>query len=206
VNPLVTTDYLVLRKTPYAETSLVVAGITPDHGQVHLILKGARRLGKRSFPALDLFRQVRVSYREGKGEMHSPSEVEPVEDFGNLARHVGLYRSAGQLARFVLSNVLPDVAHPAVFQALRVALARFAAAEAEPAGLADSAHVCLHLAYLHEGGWLSGQNDERTQRQCAQLLDMALGGSPLALRPETWRELRNWTESLLRQAEFQIPE
>ncbi|MDX9980921.1 MAG: recombination protein O N-terminal domain-containing protein [Lentisphaeria bacterium] len=206
MNPLVTTDYLVLRKTPYAETSLIVAGLTPDHGQVHLILKGARRLGKRSFPALDLFRLVRVSYREGKGEMHNPSEVEPVEDFGALASRVGLYRAAGELARFVLANVLPGVAHPAVFQALRVALARFAAAEAEPPGLADSAHVCLHLAYLHEGGWLAAQFDERARRQCAQLLDMALGGTPLALRPETWRELRRWTESLLRQAEFQIPE
>lgn len=201
MNPLVTSEFLVLRKTPYAETSLVVAGLTPDHGQVHLILKGARRLGKRSFPALDLFRLVRVTYREGKGDLHSPSEVETIEDYGNLVRKTELYQAAGQLARFALANVLPGVAHPNVFQALRVALARFADAAQETAGLADAAHVCLHLAYLHEAGWLPTQTDQRTRRQCARLLDMAGGGTPLVLPTETWRELRNWTDALLRHTE-----
>jgi len=201
VNPLITTDFLVLRKTAYAETSLIVAGLTPDHGQVHLMLKGARRLGKRSFPALDLFRLVRISYREGKGEIHTPNEVEPVADYGALAAHPGLYRTAGQLGHFVLANVLPGVEHPQVFTALRVILARFAAATRETPPLIDSAHVCLELAYLREGGWLEAFADERTAEQCEQLMAMALGGPPLRLRPETWQELRRWTGTLLRQAD-----
>ena len=201
MNPLVTTDFLVLRKTAYAETSLIVAGLTPEHGQIHLMLKGARRLGKRSFPALDLFRLVRVCYREGKGEIQTPTDVEAVADYGALAHHAGLYRAAGQLGHFVLTNVLPGVPHPEVFEALRVVLTRFAAATKESPALIDAAHVCLELAYLREGGWLETFADEQTAGQCEQLIAMALGGPPLRLRPATWLELRHWTESLLRQAD-----
>ena len=196
----VATDFLVLRKTAYGETSLIVAGITPDRGQVHLMLKGARRLGKRSFPALDLFRLVRVCYHEGKGEIHTPRDVSPVADYGAVARHPGLYRATGELVRFVLANVQAGVEHPLVFAAARVLLSRFAEAETDDAALVDPAHVCLELAYLWEGGWLAGGEDERTARQCEQLLAMAGGGPVLPLRAEVWRRLRQWTADLLRQA------
>jgi DNA repair protein RecO len=206
VNPVVTTDFLALRKTPYAETSLIVAGLSPDQGQLHLMLKGARRLGKRSFPALDLFRVVRVSYREGAGEIHTPREVEPVADYGALAARPRLYQAAGRLAQFVLANVHAGMPHPEVFETLRVALERFAGADAEAVdALVDSAHVCLELAYLREGGWLEAFSDERTIRQCEMLMGMALGGPVLKLRHEVWQELRRWTESLLRKADCRIP-
>ena len=201
---VITTDFLVLRKTAYGDTSLIVAGITPDHGQVHLMLKGARRLGKRSFPTLDLFRLVRVTYREGKGEIHTPRDVSPLADFGSLARHPRLYQATGKLSRFVLTNVQPGVEHPLVFEATRVVLARFADAEHDDPLLVESAHVSLELAYLHEGGWLPDSPDERTARQCEQLIAMATGGPVLDLRPEVWHDLRQWTKHLLRQADCHV--
>ena len=41
------TEFLILRKTPFSDSSLVVAGISPEHGQIHFMVRGARKLGKR---------------------------------------------------------------------------------------------------------------------------------------------------------------
>ncbi len=46
---------LVLRRTPYGESSLVVQLLTEHEGRVHLLAKGAYRHTSRYFAVLDLF-------------------------------------------------------------------------------------------------------------------------------------------------------
>ena len=41
---------LILRHTPFQESSLIVSGISPDAGRLDFLLKGARGLGKKKFP------------------------------------------------------------------------------------------------------------------------------------------------------------
>lgn len=207
--PLVETRFLVLRLTPYSDTSVIAAGISPDRGQLHFLLRGGRRLGPKQFPAVDLFRVLRVVYQDRPVELHRPVSAELEADYGALARDYGAFRAAEWLARFALRNVLSGVRHEAFFEALCVGLSRLAAPRPADRGanLADCVTVGAVVTYLHEGGWLAVPgNDDRAGRQCRTLLDMAAGRQPPpALSAETWRALRQWVLNAARAADCDLP-
>ncbi|MBL4771597.1 MAG: DNA repair protein RecO [Planctomycetes bacterium] len=57
------TQALLLKRTPFGESSLVVRLLTPDHGRVDLVAKGAYRTTSRFFAVLDWFHTLQVSFR-----------------------------------------------------------------------------------------------------------------------------------------------
>ncbi len=204
------TDFLVLRKTPFQETSLILAGVTPRHGQLRLMARGAKRVGRRQFPVLDLFRRVSVCCRAGRGELWSLREVELLDDYSALVVDLNAYRTAGWLAKFALANVLSGVEHPDFFEALLSSYGRLARARDGPlpsGTVCDAAVVGALTTYLHEAGWLdSYERDSSTADRCRLLLGMARGQSGVpALDAETWTRLRGWLRRLLQQAECHLP-
>lgn len=118
------TPAILLRKTPWSETSLIVTWLTSEHGTVRTVARGAR--GPRSVFAgkLDLFYREDISFalsRKG-GDLHALREVTVVRAFDAAkAGHAGLYLAAyfADLA----GNVTPAM-HPAaeVFDLLTRAL------------------------------------------------------------------------------------
>jgi recombinational DNA repair protein (RecF pathway) len=204
------TRFLVLRLTPYSDTSLIVAGLTPEQGQVHFLVRGAKRLGPKRFPLLDLFRVLQVSYRDTGAEMHRLGGADLVADHAGVARHLTAFQAAGWLARFALANAPAGLGQEALFEALCVGFARLAGLTPadDAAALADAVVVGVVLAYLQEGGWLAEHGcDERAARQCQCLLAMAAGrAAPPRLAAANWRELRRWAVGLAQAAECQIPD
>ncbi|MDF1838843.1 MAG: DNA repair protein RecO [Planctomycetota bacterium] len=57
------TRALLLRRTPFGESSLVVRLLTPDQGRVDLVAKGAYRTTSRFFAVLDWFHTLQVEFR-----------------------------------------------------------------------------------------------------------------------------------------------
>ncbi len=57
------TQALLLRRTPFGESSLVVRLLTPDQGRVDLVAKGAYRTTSRFFAVLDWFHTLNVEFR-----------------------------------------------------------------------------------------------------------------------------------------------
>ncbi len=55
---------LLLRRTPYGESSLVVHLLTPSRGRVHLLAKGAYRPTSGFFAVLDLFDTLELEWSE----------------------------------------------------------------------------------------------------------------------------------------------
>jgi DNA repair protein RecO (recombination protein O) len=53
---------LILRRYAYGETSLILHVLTPGHGRVHLLAKGAYRQTARYFAALDLFDTLAIEW------------------------------------------------------------------------------------------------------------------------------------------------
>ena len=208
----IATPFLVLRRTPYGETSLVVAGITPAAGQLHGLVRGGRRLGPRQFPVVDLFRLIQVAYRPGRSGLHRIVQMDLLEDFGAVARHPASYRAAGWLADFALRNTQPEIEHPAFFQAMCLGLHRLAEAHCHagrlPAVVADAVITGVCLTYLDEGGWAVGPSASAAPLpRLPELLDMAAGrGQAPHLSVAAWRTLRREVEEMLVRAECQLPE
>jgi recombinational DNA repair protein (RecF pathway) len=204
------TQFLVLRLTPYSDTSLIVAGLTPEWGQVHFVVRGAKRLGPKHFPLLDLFRVLQVSYRDTGAELLRLGGADLVADHSGVARHLTTFQTAGWLAHFALANAPAGLGQQALLEALCVGLVRLASlAPADDAvAVADAVVVGVLLAYLQEGGWLAEQDrDERAAQQCQCLLAMAAGQAPPPrLTAANWHELRRWAVGLALAAECQMPD
>ncbi|MFA4944603.1 MAG: DNA repair protein RecO C-terminal domain-containing protein [Lentisphaeria bacterium] len=194
-----TSEFLILRKSVFGDAGLVLAGLTPEHGQLHVLWKGARRLGHRHFPAADLFRLVRLEYRPpGHGDLAAWRGVEPLADWSALAHDLAAYQAAGRLAAFALANAPAGLPAPRLFQALRTALERLATARA---AAIHQATCGVFIQFLDEQGWLPDFSADPARAGRVQaLLAMAAGAAPPPpLPPEQWPRIEEW---LMRQLRF----
>lgn len=204
---MIQTEFLILRKTPYQESSLVVAGLSPDQGQIHFLVRGARRLGARSFPMVDLFRVLSVEFNQRGTGLQSWRSPELRSDYGRLVRDPQCTQAAGRLARFCLANVAEGLPHPQFFQAAIVAfqrLARAAEGRRDAAQAIHAAHL-VPLVLLDESGELPHWDDEATARRRALLLEMLSGRRDIpALRTGEWEALEEWLRALALERQYRI--
>ncbi len=124
MNTPLTTRFLVLRKTAYSETSLIVAGISPDHGQLHFLVRGGRRIGKKQSPLADLFRVLDISFRPRNSGLLTWSNAELDEDFTALATNYPAFDTASKIAKFALANAPENDPQPRFYNAVTTALAQ----------------------------------------------------------------------------------
>jgi DNA repair protein RecO (recombination protein O) len=74
---LETTPAILLRKTRFGDTSLIVTWFTIAHGRIKTVVKGALRPKSRFAGVLDLFFECEISYtRSAKSELHTLREAE----------------------------------------------------------------------------------------------------------------------------------
>ena len=79
------TEGLVLRRTDYSNTSLIVGLYTRQYGRLDVIAKGARRDKSSFHGVLDLANHVQVVYyRHASGGIHTLSECSMLNDFPGL--------------------------------------------------------------------------------------------------------------------------
>ena len=206
------TSFLVLRRTPYSEASLVVAGLTPGHGQMHFLVRGARRTGRKQFPIVDLFRLLAVHYRPGRGDLTTWRSAELLSDFGGLARNHRAMAVAGWLAQFVLANAqLADPA-PRLFRATAAALGRLAScagttdrSQVDTVGRAAVVGCCL--VFLDEHGLLPAYSDDPARAQ--RVRDLLAFGEGSRDQPEwgrhAWELLQQWAVALLEYTDCRVP-
>jgi len=202
-------QFLVLRKTPYAETSLIVAGISPSHGQLHFLVRGGRRTGRRQFPLVDIFRLLRVQFRPGRGELYTWQAADAVAEFSGVASYPVAFRTAAWLAAFALGNVEANTPNPRFFRALCVALKRLSelAGPEAVAPLAAAAVVGTALVFLDENGLLAHYTGDPQQEQRRELLlNMGHGDcQPPTLSLDDWHRLRTWAVALLHHSDSRVP-
>ncbi|MBN2452534.1 MAG: recombination protein O N-terminal domain-containing protein [Lentisphaeria bacterium] len=204
------TPFLVLRKTPFSDSSLVVAGVTPLDGQLHLLLKGALRLGAKRFPMVDLFRLLHISCHRGRGELYHVRHAELAADYTGVARHAEAYTLAGWLARFALANLPEGIEHPRFFQALCIGLSRLADVPRTPAiagTICAAVSAGVLLTYMDEGGWLAADaGREPGPERCAEVLAMAAGAAAAPrLSRGAWQRLTTWILRRLAESECILP-
>lgn len=205
-------DLLVLRKTSYAETSLIVAGLSPTHGQLHFLIRGGRRIGQRGSPVADLFRVLDVAYRPGRGDLHTLHSAELVTDFAGVAADLTTYNAAGWLGRFALANTLTDAETPRFYAAICAGLGRFVGVAGQPTSRTETL-VCativgVVLVFLDEHGLLADAPTDTPQqrRNLRALLTMGEGHAPPPDLPvAVWTRLAHWAERLLHHSDCRLP-
>ena len=210
------TLFLMLRKKPYSETSLVVAGISPDCGRLDFLAKGARRYGGRKFSEVDIFRCFTVQYRVSRSGLHTWCEADLEYDFSALARSSAAYRSACWLARFALANNMPEHGCPRFFRALLTAFERLAASGRFPSPDGDgnqdalceraAAMVAPLLVFLAENGWLPEPEGKTWGQEIDDIAGAAEDAGRLPpLNIIRWRQVYRQVERWLRDSHCIVP-
>lgn len=148
--PGVRTDAgILLRRTPFGESSLVVQVLTRRHGRVHLLAKGAYRPTSRYFAVLDLFDTLELEWSRQRG-----AELGLLRR-GTITRRAR--RVTGDLPRYRAALAMTELAEIASRpgqdeRALFELLERGLVALEEPATPADRVSVVFELGFLQNLG------------------------------------------------------
>ena len=148
------TRYMILRKTPFRDTSLVVAGISADHGRLDFVLKGARAIGKKQFPTAGVFREFLLEFRPSRRADSMPTLVslDLTAAHDGLAESMDCYLAACSFAAETLRRAQPMLEMPLAWQAFSVMLSRMEQTLSPQIPL-----MLARLAVLREHGLLSGE-------------------------------------------------
>ena len=146
------TRYMILRKTPFRDTSLVVAGISADHGRLDFVLKGARAIGKKQFPTADVFREYLLEFRPSRRAESMPTLVslDLTASHDGIAQSKDCYLAACSFAVETLRRAQPMLEMPLTWQAFSVMLTRMERTLSPKIPL-----MLARLAVLREHGMLS---------------------------------------------------
>ncbi len=204
---IVTTAALVLRKTEYGETSLIIATLTKEHGRQDFMLKGARRQSAKRFPVVDLFRLVEIVYKpSATRDLHAARSIDLIAAHDAVAGNRRRFETALWLSKFVLANSKADIPAPMVFQATRTAFLRLASGDP---GLIAPIIFGIGLVMLSEHGLLPdypGNPDQ--EEKISQMIDYAVDFQRRApdYDDHTWRALVAWLRDFIdRNGGIQLP-
>ena len=146
------TRYMILRKTPFRDTSLVVAGISADYGRLDFVLKGARAIGKKQFPTADVFREFHLEFRPARRPESMPTAVslDLTAAHDGIVQSMDCYLAACSFAAETLRRAQPMLEMPLAWQAFSVMLTRMEQTLSPQIPL-----MLARLAVLREHGMLS---------------------------------------------------
>ncbi len=193
---MISTPVLVLRKTPYSETSVIAVTLSPEYGRLDFMIRGAKQISKKKFPQVDLFRELEVHFNYKSSGLNNMHSVEILNTFDGIANFPRNYMSACEISNFILRNSQAMNPSPEVYASFKTALSAMSKSKTDIpwTGL-------VKLVYLDEHGFLpeSINFDSNTKRKdiIKNLLSSVIVDTPLPVYPqETWQKLAEWVDSL----------
>ena len=161
------TKALVLRRTDFSETSLVLALLTEDRGRCPVLVKGAKRAKSRFFGALDLYSLNEVVILDRRSsELGLVTEASPIEVYEGLRRELKRAYAAHAVGELLLGVLHDNEPMTEVFDLTCRTFERMASADGE--------EVEVHLA-VFEVQLLRDLGTELVLERCA-LCEKAMGG------------------------------
>jgi DNA repair protein RecO (recombination protein O) len=144
-------DAVVLRVQKLGESDRIITLLTRRHGRIRAVARGVRRTTSRFGGRLEPFGHVDVQFAEGRGSLHSISQVEGIALFGGgLTGDYPRYTAASAVAE-TAERLSPEEQEPSLrlFQLTLGAMRALAAGEHEAALVLD-AYLLRAMAYA---GW-----------------------------------------------------
>lgn len=186
---------ILLRLTPFRENTVIAASLSPTFGRLDLFLPGAKKTGKKQFPAVALFRELYIDFRLPKDNstLCTPRTIDIVQIHDPLVENTRNYMAVCSLAAFLLRNSRFMVELPRTYQALSVLLKRCAAAQEDM----TTFFPYIKLVFLHENGFVSVPQEK--QRTLDQIFAFALGmtSDPPAFSTSYYGRLVQWIDALV---------
>lgn len=100
---------IILRTRPLTETSLIVQWLTPTHGRIATVAKGARRPKSPFSGKLDLFYEADFSFtRSRRSELHTLREVSLRKTHATLRRELNCLRQAAYASSLIEQTTETD--------------------------------------------------------------------------------------------------
>ena len=79
---------VVLAKSPYRESALLLNGISPDYGRLSLVLHGALKSSDGKMPEADLYRELEAEFKEEENStLYTATSIEVIAAFDGIADH-----------------------------------------------------------------------------------------------------------------------
>jgi len=139
---------LILRTRPLTESSLIVNWLTPDHGRISTVAKGARRPKSPFAGKLDLFYRADFSFaRSRSSELHTLREIGLKETHAWLRTDLDRLQCAAYGAALLTQATEPDTPLPAVFELMTGLLGYLAQHPPQP-----QTTFAFELKLLHDLG------------------------------------------------------
>ena len=190
---------IVLSKSVYRESSLIVVGISPDYGKLQVICNGALKVSGSDYPLVDLYRELSVEFTETRSPLKTAREVELLSNFDGLADTAVNYRLAGKMSNFLLHNIQEDLPLPYTYDSFRSVLCHLSGeAPEEERWTPMQCAVVLKTAYLCESGLLPQTQDERSSAFLENVVAAGIDNSELPKCPANyWAQLNDWLGSVM---------
>ena len=116
-------EAIVVRVVDYGEADRVATLLSPEHGKVAALARGARRSRKRH-AGLELFARGEATLREGHGELWALEAFDVGRGFPHLALDVARVAQAAYACELARELVAPHHAEPRAFELLAALLER----------------------------------------------------------------------------------
>ncbi len=117
------TPAILLRRTRYSETSLIVTWLTLDHGKLKTLARGALRPKSGFSGVLDLFYEAEISFsRSAKSEIHTLKEAVLVNPHEAIRLDYGRVEMAAYFVALLELCVEPEQPVPELFDLMSRAL------------------------------------------------------------------------------------
>ncbi len=129
---IVEDEVVILLSIRFRETSRIAIALTPEHGKVHLLAKGAREARNRFGGALELLARSRiVFYLKKTRELHLMQSASVEEPYLAILAHPRDYHLGNAAVEFVERVLADEDPHPDVYAELAAFLD---ARNADPGG------------------------------------------------------------------------
>lgn len=197
---MVSTQFVVLAKQPYQESSLLLRGLSPDYGRVNLVANGALKLSGKNFPEADLFRELDVEFDDsGRSDLYTAKKLELISNFDQIAQNPKHFMLARKIGNFLLKNVMPGAPLPFTYDTFRTVLAQLCQEEGVPGRWSmEQCSVVFKVTFLCENGLLPEGVTPKQNDFLEQLVAAGIDNVQLPeCRPDYWKKLNEWLSSLL---------
>lgn len=157
---------LILRTRPLTDTSLIVHWLTPEHGRIGTVAKGARRPKSPFAGKLDIFYEGDFSFqRSRRSELHLLREVTLRDTHGGLRRDLDALRQAAYCAALVEQTTETDSPVPEIYSLMKRFVKLVEGASEEPKML-----FAFELKLLNELGLQPDLEKEKIGPDLRQIL------------------------------------